>query len=91
MYKYEMDPSRTVGTTEQTRDVGRTDGQTDGRSETNNSPQQLRCAGGIITTAIIMICDSQHAFMLHFVTPLRQMKKSMTCFLCANGRDIWHL
>ena len=26
MYKYEMDPTRTVGATEQTRDAGRTDG-----------------------------------------------------------------
>ena len=38
MYKYEMDPTRTVGATERTRDVGwtdwRTDGQTDGQSET---------------------------------------------------------
>ena len=30
MYKYEMDPTRTVGATEQTRDAGRTDRQTDG-------------------------------------------------------------
>ena len=44
MYKYEMDPTRNVGTTEQTWDAGRTDG----RSETNIPPQQLRCAGGII-------------------------------------------
>ena len=28
---------------------GRTDGQTDGRSETSIPPQQLRCAGGIIS------------------------------------------
>ena len=44
VYKYEMDPTRTVGTTERTRDVGwtslenlisaaMTDGQTDGRTE----------------------------------------------------------
>ena len=30
MYKYEMDPTRTVGATEQTRDAGRTDGRMDG-------------------------------------------------------------
>ena len=39
MYKYEMDPARTVGATERTQDAGRTGGQTygqtDGRSETN--------------------------------------------------------
>ena len=39
MYKYEMDPTRTVGATERTRDAGRTggrtDGQTDGRTEWN--------------------------------------------------------
>ena len=53
MYKYAMDPTRTVGATEQTWDVGRTDGQTDertdrrpdrqtaGRSETNISPNNF--------------------------------------------------
>ena len=33
MYKYEMDPTRTVGATERTRDAGRMDGQTDGRTD----------------------------------------------------------
>ena len=33
MYKYEMDPTKTVGATEQTRDGGRTDGQTDGQTD----------------------------------------------------------
>ena len=32
MYDYEMDSIRTVGTTERTRDAGRTDGRTDGKS-----------------------------------------------------------
>ena len=45
MYKYEMDPTRTVGTTERTRDAGRKDGQTDGRtdgwSETNIIPNNF--------------------------------------------------
>ena len=49
MYEYEMDSTRTAGATERTRDAGRTDGQTDGRMEWNQyTPQQLRCAGGII-------------------------------------------
>ena len=48
MYKYEMDPTRTVGATEWTRDAGQKDGRTDEWSETNNPPQQLRCAEGII-------------------------------------------
>ena len=47
MYKYEMDPTRTVGATEWTLDAGRTDRQKDGRtdrqSETNIPPQQLCC------------------------------------------------
>ena len=48
MYKYEMDPTKTVGATERTQDVGqmnrRTDGgQMVGRSETNIPPQQLCC------------------------------------------------
>ena len=42
MYKYEMDPTKTVGATERKRDAGRTDGRTDGNQYT---PQQLRCAG----------------------------------------------
>ena len=33
IYKYEMDPTRTVGATERTRDVGRMDGWTDGRMD----------------------------------------------------------
>ena len=45
MYKYEMDPTRTVGATEQTRDAGRTDGRTEWNQYT---PQQLRCVGGMI-------------------------------------------
>ena len=60
MYEYEMDPTRTVEATARTWDAGRTrdergtdgrtDGQTDGRTELNQyTPQQLRCAGGIIT------------------------------------------
>ena len=35
MYKYEMDPTRTVGAAERTRHAGRTDGQMDGRTEWN--------------------------------------------------------
>ena len=37
MYEYEMDPTRTVGATEWTRDVG----QMDGQSETNTPPTTL--------------------------------------------------
>ena len=33
MYKYEMDPTKTVGTTEWTQDAGRADGRTDGRTD----------------------------------------------------------
>ena len=33
MYKYEMDPSRTVDTTERTRDVGQMDGRTDRQTD----------------------------------------------------------
>ena len=46
MYKYEMDPTRTVEAPEGTWDAGRTrdgqtDGQTDGRSETNIPPNNF--------------------------------------------------
>ena len=33
IYKYELDPTRTVGATERTRDAGRTDGRMDGRTD----------------------------------------------------------
>ena len=33
MYKYQMDPTKTVGATERTLDVGRMDGQTDGQTD----------------------------------------------------------
>ena len=51
MCKYEMDQTRTVGATERTRDVGqtygRTDRQTDGRTEWNQytPPTNLLCGG----------------------------------------------
>ena len=49
MYKYEMDPTRTVGATERTPAAGRTDGRTDGRTEWNRyTRQQLHCARDII-------------------------------------------
>ena len=42
-FKYEMDPTRTVGATERTQDAGQTDGQTEWNQYT---PQQLHCWGG---------------------------------------------
>ena len=53
MYKYEMDPTRTVGPTERTRDAirmdgetdGQTDGGTDGQSETNIPPNTFVVQG----------------------------------------------
>ena len=53
MYTYQMDPTRTVGTTERTRSAGRTDGWTDGRTDSQTDGrtewnQQLRCVGCII-------------------------------------------
>ena len=56
MYKYEMDPTRTLGITERTRDAGRTEGYTDGQIDRQTggqmewnqyTPQQLCCVGGI--------------------------------------------
>ena len=38
MYTYEMDPTRTEGVTERTRDVGRTDGRRDGRRDGRGEP-----------------------------------------------------
>ena len=51
MYKYKMDPTRTVGATERTCDAGRTqdasgmDGQTDRLSETNIPPNNFVVQG----------------------------------------------
>ena len=60
MYKYEVDPARNVGATERTRDAGRMDRRTDGRMEWNQyTPQQLRCAEGI------MLAYSTNACMCH--------------------------
>ena len=44
-----MDPTRTVGATERTRDAGRTDGRTNRQTDWNQytPPQQLCCVGGI--------------------------------------------
>ena len=54
MYKYEMDPSRTVGATEQMLER-QMDGRADGRTEWNQyTPQQLRCAAGIMTPTICL-------------------------------------
>ena len=58
MYKYEIDPTRTVGTTERTQDVGRMDRRTDGRTEWNQyTPQQL--VGGYNKRLIFM----QHRYL----------------------------
>ena len=61
MYKYKMNPTRTVGATERTWDAGRTDGRKDGRmdgrSETN-TPQQLCCAGCIINICVHILYSS---------------------------------
>ena len=38
MYKYQMDPTRTVCATERKRDAGRMDGQMDGEQSETNIP-----------------------------------------------------
>ena len=54
MYKYEMDPTRTVGATEWIYDAGQTRGrQTDGRSETNIPPTTLLCRGYNNTSTLL--------------------------------------
>ena len=68
MYKYEMDPTSTVGATERTRDAGRTDGRTDGqtygRNETNipsPPPPTTSLCGGIMTVLnISKICENYY-------------------------------
>ena len=50
IYKYEMDPTRTVGSTERTRDAGRRDGRKDGqtgrRTEWTNILPRTSLRGG---------------------------------------------
>ena len=54
MYKYEMDPTRIVGTTKRTRDAGRPAGQMDRRTDGRTDgvkpiyPQQIRSARGVM-------------------------------------------
>ena len=57
MYKYEMDPTRTVGATEQTCDAGRTDRRTEWNQYT---PPQLCCVRGIISHDIKLFIDQLH-------------------------------
>ena len=61
MYKYGMDPTRTVCATERTRDAGwtdeQTDGRTDGRSETNIPPNNFETCR-VICDAITLIMTS---------------------------------
>ena len=45
MYKYEMDPTKTVGATERTQYAGQTDRPTDGLSETNIPPNNFVVRG----------------------------------------------
>ena len=56
MYKYEKDPTRTVGATERTRDAGQTDGRTDGRTEWNQytPPTTSLCLLPVQPQAIIL-------------------------------------
>ena len=42
MYEYEMDPTRTVSATEQTRDAGQTEGRMDGRTDRGNQYTPLQ-------------------------------------------------
>ena len=57
MYKHEMEPTKTVGGTEQTRDTGQKDGRTvgqteDGQSETSIIPKKLHCIINVISLGV---------------------------------------
>ena len=45
MYKYVIDPTRTVGATDQTRDTGRTDGQMECNQYSPPPPTTSLCGG----------------------------------------------
>ena len=68
MYKYEMDPTRTVDATEQTWDAGRMDRQTDGQTDGVKQiyPQQLRCVYYKVKTEIKNKLISDHFVYIVF-------------------------
>ena len=77
MYKYKMDPTRTVRTTERTMDARQT--QTDGQTEWNQyTPQQLRCdigTGEIIQLTQLMApsaSDANQKNMGDYITKVYQ-------------------
>ena len=47
MSKYEMDPTRTVGATERTRDAGRMDGRTDRQTDRRTDRRTDRQTDGV--------------------------------------------
>ena len=66
MYEYEMDPTRTVGTTERLLD-GRTDGSTDRRTygpSGTNTPQTTSLCGGI--NIVLTECNRRGAILVTF-------------------------
>ena len=86
MYKYEMDPIRTVGATERTRNAGRTDGRTDGNQYTPLPPQQLRCAG--VWLYIMSACMPQNEF-LKYITIEHLSKSSNVISQALDSSCVW--
>ena len=91
MYKYETDPTRTVGATEPTQDAGRTDVQMDGRTYRRMDgvkpiypPTTSLCGGG----GIIMVCTAAP-----HVTILNKISFSVGILLAFKSKytSVYHL
>ena len=74
MYKYKMDPTRTVGATERTLDAGQMDGGTDGGTDGMKPiyPQHLCCAQGIIKSINSII---KHSNIIQIVPSVKRGRK----------------
>ena len=91
MCKYEMDPIRTVGTTEQTRDAGWTDGWTDGRTDGRTEGQmEGRSETNISRNNFVIHCIITHtdAGKRRLIVSQSEQKTSWEYFAISRSVDI---
>ena len=72
MYKYQMDPTRTVGATERTRDAGWMDRRTDAHTDGVQPISPPRCARGITKTYYNKLTTLIY-FPLSDIQPIRSL------------------
>ena len=75
IYKYEMDPTRTVGATERTRDAGRTDKRRDGLTDTewNQYNFVVRGYNNVCTREANYRCGHEKVILL-FISGVAQQR-----------------